>query len=126
MADEAFTVRSIDWRELFPFTNLFRAFRVAIHPSKLIIALVALAALWIGGLVLDGLWPKSYMATPAERAALFGTSNYDGVFHTFFHYEVMQANNVLMFRGGLFNSFDSVWDFIAIGPLWLWKNHWFF
>ena len=42
MADEAATVRSIDWRELFPFTNLFRAFRVAIHPSKLIIALVAL------------------------------------------------------------------------------------
>jgi hypothetical protein len=71
MADEAVTVRNIDWRELFPFTHLFRAFRVAVHPSKLIIALVALACLWIGGLVLDGIWPTSHRVTAEERAELY-------------------------------------------------------
>ena len=41
MADEAQTIRSINWREVFPFTNLFKAFRVAVHPSKLVLALTA-------------------------------------------------------------------------------------
>ena len=155
MADEASTVRSIDWRELFPFTHLFRAFRVAIHPSKLIIALVALACLWIGGQVLDGLWPTNATVTPPERIALLlesepevaadlvvapapgvvrsaagtvatlqtGPQYNRPVFRTFFHYEVMQANNVLMFRD---RPFESVWRFVAVGPLWLWKSHWFF
>src|SRR4051794_41959901 len=55
MADEAQTVRSIDWREVFPFTNLFKAFRVAVHPSKLVLALAALLLLYCGGRILHGL-----------------------------------------------------------------------
>src|SRR4051812_6175721 len=70
MADEAVTVREINWREAFPFTHLFRAFRIAIHPSKLIIALVALGCLWCGGLFLDLLWPQKYQVGPADRTAL--------------------------------------------------------
>src|SRR5882724_5227371 len=70
MADEAVTVREINWREAFPFTHLFRAFRIAIHPSKLIIALVALGCLWCGGLFLDLLWPHKYQVTTADRIAL--------------------------------------------------------
>ncbi len=52
MPDEAVSSRDINWRETFPFTHLFRAFRVAVHPSKLILALVALGCLWCGGLIL--------------------------------------------------------------------------
>ena len=40
MADESHVIRGINWRETFPFTQIFRAFRVAIHPTKLILALV--------------------------------------------------------------------------------------
>jgi hypothetical protein len=150
MADEAVVVRDINWRDVFGFTHLFRAFRVAVHPSKLVIALVALACLWCGGLILDVVWPSRYQVTPDERARLWGTEIVSpamdfpnmppelyralhhtrtiegppGIFRTFFDYEVKQANYVLMFRGG--NPFEATWAFIAHGPLWLWSTHWVF
>jgi hypothetical protein len=67
MADESHVVRGINWRETFPFTQLFRAFRVAIHPTKLILALVALLALYAGGRLLDALWPVQHRAIPSIR-----------------------------------------------------------
>ncbi len=47
------TLESIHWREVFPFTHLFRAFRLAIQPNKLILALVAVLICYIGGRFLD-------------------------------------------------------------------------
>ncbi|MFA5864507.1 MAG: hypothetical protein WC975_07440 [Phycisphaerae bacterium] len=47
------TLESINWREAFPFTNLFRTFRLAIHPSKLLLALVAVLICYTGGRFLD-------------------------------------------------------------------------
>ena len=66
MSDEAVSLRDINWRETFPFTHLFRAFRVAVHPSKLILALVALGFLWCGGLILDAVWFHDYRVTSVE------------------------------------------------------------
>jgi hypothetical protein len=60
MAEEAFVLRGIDWRKTFPFTNLFRAFRVAVYPSKLALALLCLLLVYGWGRVLDGIWPDSY------------------------------------------------------------------
>jgi len=64
MADESHVVRGVNWRETFPFTQIFRAFRVAIHPTKLIFALVALIAIYAGGWLLDSLWPVQNRAIP--------------------------------------------------------------
>jgi hypothetical protein len=47
------SLENINWREAFPFTNLFRTFKLAIHPSKLILALAAVLTCYIGGRVLD-------------------------------------------------------------------------
>ena len=66
MAEEPHVLRGINWREAFAFTNIFRAFRIAIHPSKLVLALLALLALYFGGRVLDGLWWHEYRAVPGE------------------------------------------------------------
>jgi hypothetical protein len=66
MADEPQTLRSINWRETFPFTHLFRAFRVAVHPSKLVLGLVLLLSIYAGGRLLDSLWPARYLALPEE------------------------------------------------------------
>src|SRR3954471_20208019 len=65
MADESHVIRGINWRETFPFTQIFRAFRVAIHPTKLILALAALLCIYLGGRVLDALWPVEHRAVPA-------------------------------------------------------------
>src|SRR5713101_4614579 len=83
MADESSSsshvIRGINWRETFPFTQIFRAFRVAIHPTKLILALVALLAIYLGGRVLDAIWPVQDRAVPGEVAYYegFGRSEKD-------------------------------------------------
>jgi hypothetical protein len=69
MADESQVVRGVNWREAFPFTHLFRAFRIAIHPSKLVLGLVLLLTLYTGGRILDGLWPARHLAVPNEVEA---------------------------------------------------------
>ena len=66
MADESQTIRGINWRETFPFTHLFRAFRIAVQPSKLMLGLIALLALYAGGRILDGIWPARHLAVPGE------------------------------------------------------------
>ncbi|HEY8668741.1 MAG TPA: hypothetical protein VIL86_18990, partial [Tepidisphaeraceae bacterium] len=72
MADEPLVIRGINWRETFPFTNIFRSFRIAIHPSKLVLALTALLLLYFGGRILDKLWPERYRAVPSEVSAYEG------------------------------------------------------
>jgi hypothetical protein len=65
MADEPQQIRGINWRETFPFTHLFRAFRIAVHPSKLMLGLIALLALYAGGRLLDTVWSPRHLAVPA-------------------------------------------------------------
>jgi hypothetical protein len=66
MADDSLILRRIDWREVFPFTNLFRAFRIAVHPSKLALGLLLLILFYCGGRVLDACWPRHYQAIWGE------------------------------------------------------------
>ena len=66
MADEAHVVRSIQWRELFPFINLFRAFRIAMQPSKLLLGLVMVLSLYAGGRILDAIWMSRYYPSRGE------------------------------------------------------------
>ena len=39
---EATTLRRVEWRQLFPWLYLFGAFRIAIDPRKLILAVLGL------------------------------------------------------------------------------------
>ncbi len=60
------TISGINWREALPFTHVFRAFRLAIHPSKLMLALVGLLMVYFGGRVMDAVWPVAHTAVPDE------------------------------------------------------------
>ncbi|MEM1013766.1 MAG: hypothetical protein AAGI46_16290 [Planctomycetota bacterium] len=65
------SVRHIDWGEIFPATKLFRGFRVAVHPSKLLLSLVAALLIYGGTRGLDGLFgllPQAWRAVPGEPA----------------------------------------------------------
>src|SRR5436309_10193307 len=66
MADDGCRLSGINWRQAFPFTHLFRGFRVAVHPSKLMLGLIALLSLYVGGRILDGVWPARHLAVPGE------------------------------------------------------------
>jgi hypothetical protein len=110
MAEEPQAIRGINWRDTFPFTNLFRTFRIAIHPSKLGLALLALLVFYIGGRIFDLIW---WML------------GYPAVFMPFLNYEAHQIN--LLALGVLALNPEqmlfAIWSFIALGPLALVRNH---
>lgn len=66
MVDDTQVVGGINWRETFPFTHIFRSFRIAIHPSKLVLAFLAILSLYLGGRILDAVWPSQARAVPGE------------------------------------------------------------
>jgi hypothetical protein len=70
MADEPQVIRGIDYRSTFPFTHIFRSFRIAVHPSKILLALAFLILLYLGGRVLDAVWPSKHLAV-ADEVSLY-------------------------------------------------------
>ena len=56
MAEEQQTVRNVNWNEVFGFTQIFKSFKMAVHPSKLVLCLAALIVVFATGLVLDTIW----------------------------------------------------------------------
>ena len=134
MVDEPHVIHGIDWRQAFPFVNIFRAFRVAIHPSKLLLALAALLLMYFGGRALDMVWSKTYWATPQEflsnerttadsEFSLAMRTNPEGKagpFITFLSYESSQLNALAYSvpRGNLMENgaVGAVLGFVAWGP----------
>ncbi len=56
MADEHDELRHVNWAELFGFTQIFKSFRIAIHPSKMLLALAAIVIVLVAGWAMDLLW----------------------------------------------------------------------
>lgn len=48
MAKESAPLRQVDWQELFPWLTIFRSFRVALDPKKIVLAAAALFLTWAG------------------------------------------------------------------------------
>lgn len=53
MADESQELPRVNWNEVFAFTHVFKSFRMAIHVSKLALALAAVLLIWLWGSILD-------------------------------------------------------------------------
>ncbi|HEX8324134.1 MAG TPA: hypothetical protein VF595_09490 [Tepidisphaeraceae bacterium] len=60
------TVRGIDYKAAFPFVHLFKGFRLAIDPSKLVLALALLLLVYTGGRLMDAIWPDKHRAVQNE------------------------------------------------------------
>ncbi len=57
MIDEQNEVRRINWNEVFAFTHIFKGFKMAIQPSKMLLALAAILLIYVwGAWVLDSIW----------------------------------------------------------------------
>ncbi len=56
MADEQHIVRSVSWNEVFSFTHILKSFKMAIHPSKIILALLAIILTCALGVSMDYVW----------------------------------------------------------------------
>lgn len=69
MAEENRVVNAVNWRELFTFTHVFRAFRVAVQPSKMLLAMAALLLIYLAGRCMDWTTPAKYRVRGADVAA---------------------------------------------------------
>ncbi|MEK6642581.1 MAG: hypothetical protein AABZ08_01630 [Planctomycetota bacterium] len=58
MSEDATEARHINWPDCCAFTQLFRAFKLAIHPTKIILAFCGIFATYMAGRVLDATWAK--------------------------------------------------------------------
>ncbi|MFZ1990106.1 MAG: hypothetical protein WAW96_10090, partial [Alphaproteobacteria bacterium] len=75
MADEQQELRSINWNEVFAFTHIFKSFRMAIHPTKMLLALVAIVSMYIGGWVLDRCWQVGGKRAMRNEVSTYVTSS---------------------------------------------------
>jgi hypothetical protein len=66
MADQSTELRRINWSECFPFTHLFKTFRMATSPSKLALALAAVILTGLAGGILDGIWSSKCLPVEGE------------------------------------------------------------
>ncbi|MCE5326026.1 MAG: hypothetical protein LLG01_06390 [Planctomycetaceae bacterium] len=64
MSDGQNEIRAINWQEVFAFSHVFKSFRMAIHPSKLLLALAAVTIIFIGGCVMDWIWSIGHATVP--------------------------------------------------------------
>ncbi len=59
MANGELELRNIVWGDVFPFLRLFRTFKLAIRPTRLLLGLAAVVAVCVVGWVLDGIWLRA-------------------------------------------------------------------
>ncbi len=69
MAEQDHELRRINWTETFSFTQIFKSFKLAIHPSKMILALAAIIGVLIIGCVMDAIW--SYAGSNARVSDVY-------------------------------------------------------
>ena len=103
MAEKKTQLCGIDWQQTFAFTNIFRGFRLAIHPSKLILAFLGLAICFVAGLVVDSLWyggsPIIWENGQPVEVQAFAQGEYQGKdFSTWFNDATESRKNTLIRR----------------------------
>jgi len=73
------TVAEVIWNRVLEFTYLFRGFRLAINPAKIVVALLAILAIYCAGRVFDLAWGprvyeneiETYQTTKAEQFKMY-------------------------------------------------------
>lgn len=71
-------IQRIDYAHAFRFTRIFEGFRIAIHPSRMLMALLLILGVYLGGRMLDVMWGRQVVPGEFEQYAMvddkkFGT-----------------------------------------------------
>jgi len=77
MSEQVTELRRINWSECFSFLRIFKAFRMAIQPGKLGLALAGVVLMGVWGWVLDGIWPASRQPVGDEIGAFWQVPDVD-------------------------------------------------
>src|SRR5688500_7618884 len=79
MADDKVEGRELSWRHLMPWTVLFRAFRIAASPSKLLLAAAGIFVMaigwWLLSVAFEAMYPSSWYTWDQRNfsAAAYGS-----------------------------------------------------
>ncbi|MFO0928909.1 MAG: hypothetical protein U0736_18125 [Gemmataceae bacterium] len=66
MAEERVEGREVSWRRLFPWTELFRGFQIALDPNKLLLAAAGIAVMALGWWFLSLVFSAAVATTPPD------------------------------------------------------------
>ena len=70
-------VEEVDWQELFPWINLFRSFRMAMHAPKLLLALGLVIVLFLYGTGLDLIFGDQVYPEEVQKYKQLGPVDFD-------------------------------------------------
>jgi hypothetical protein len=146
-------LEGIDYARSFRFTRIFQSFRIAVHPSRLGLALLLIVAMYATGRLTDAIWGPQVLPTEFESfvkqpTAQFETwfkrmtpaveaKNRQGIFETALRLQVGLFDNLVRAAVQFEPGFDQLMpsappsDQSVIGsirimlllPVWLWHAH---
>src|SRR5438874_1457058 len=73
------TVNNVNWANVLDFAHVFRGFRLAINPAKLLLALLAILAIYVAGRGFDVLWGHQVYADEMQRFTTERPQVYDAL-----------------------------------------------
>src|SRR5262245_1789551 len=127
MSDDIRRVRieEVDWRSLLSWVRIFDSFRLAIRPSRLLLALLMVMLLYFGGRRLDAMWTSR----ASEGRGIFATALEREV--NAFEQLTMAATSLrfgfsdLLGRGspGEFTVVDALNVMVVQVPSWMFREH---
>lgn len=130
MPDRPINLQDIEWREIFLFTRIFRAFRVAIRPSKMLLALAAILCMYAGGRLLDWAWPQRFVdeGYRVRQDVQMVFSTVTPPFHSLLNDEIntfkAMTESVLTWNWSLHGGVTgTVADFVLLTPLQYWLGN---
>ena len=75
MSNDKNQVNAINWTAVFSFSHIFKSFRIAIHPSKILLGLAAIMAIYFSGRLLDRVWSIFGQRIPDGDIAAYVSSS---------------------------------------------------
>ncbi|QDU33321.1 hypothetical protein KS4_13670 [Poriferisphaera corsica] len=119
LQDRSYRVRveGLDWNALFSFINITRAFRTAIHPAKMLLAMLMVIITYLSGLGLDEIFTQSIFQNTIQaelfafRDLILSAVSLDFGYHNFMADVPTQSSGVI---GALFQMVVGIPMSLAI------------
>ena len=78
MPEEKNVVNRINWGNAFYFPKIFKSFKIATQPGKILLALMGIILFVLGGKILDTAWSVTGTRVAPNEILLYGTEGFDG------------------------------------------------
>ncbi len=113
MADEQHAVKRIEWCEVFSFPHIFKSFKMASHPSKLILGLLAIVLVGAGGMVMDKIWGLGNGTVREKEILMYVTMQVDEYQRTMDSFEENQLAAAANLKAMAHNQHHDLSGFVG-------------